>query len=444
MEDLIEEYINIIRDFTDAPDIFLQTCSYHIISTVLGQYFEILDAKIERPNLWFILSSVPGRTRRSTVSRFNEYIISSAFTKFYEENENLSRRESQLKYNLSRIIDGSTEGIADAVMHGENEGINTFNVCNPEIGDVLRKISKGQSGTQGLDTLLSRLYYGEPYYASFSQRVRNPQNRYFSAGKYVTMFSTMQEPQYYLNKTMSRQGLLRRILLVYVDAKDLSMDKWKSPFEDSLHQYRKRLDDYVENQLFPKMKKYYKSWKNYNENLNYTRYIPVNIKDNVKEEISKIAREIDEEIIEDDSDYNIYQQTKWENLIKMTVVSAIARNPLKGKEEINLWEITASYEDYQRAKNIIDEIDKHTEQILDKLGTYEIQAKRDKGIDRVYKQIYRVGKKGIIRSDLLNNLYGIKARELDEYVETLSEADKIKILRPESKKATKYIATCYM
>ncbi|MCJ7570298.1 MAG: hypothetical protein MUO82_00250 [Candidatus Thermoplasmatota archaeon] len=367
----------------DAPDIFLQSCSYHIISTILGQYFEIYDSQITRPNLWFILSSIPGRTRRSTVARYNENIISSAFTKFYEENENLTGRESYLKYSLSRIVDGSAEGIADAVMNGENEGINTFNVCNPEIGDVLRKISSGRSGAQGLDTLLSQLYYCESYHASFSQRVKNSQDRYFSAGKYVTMFSAMQEPQCYLNQGISRQGLLRRLQLIYVDAKDLSMDKWKSPFDDNLHSYQKQIDDYVENLLFPTMQKYYDAWKNFNEILNDTRYIPIKIEDNVKKEVMEVAREIDKKIIEDDSDYNIYQQAKWENLIKMTAVSAIVRNPLKGKEEVNVWSISATYDNYQRAKSILLENGKHIEQILDKIGTCEIQAKQDKGIDRV-------------------------------------------------------------
>ncbi len=66
MGDLLDDYLNIISEFTDAPDIFLQSCAFHMISTTLGQFFEIYDSHIRRPNLWFILSSIPGRTRSST------------------------------------------------------------------------------------------------------------------------------------------------------------------------------------------------------------------------------------------------------------------------------------------------------------------------------------------------------------------------------------------
>ncbi len=441
MGDLLDDYLSIIREFTDAPDIFLQSNAYHMISTTLGQFFKIYDSHIERPNLWFILSSIPGRTRRSTVISYNEQLISRAFTRFYEEIENISRREAYNKYGLSRIVDGSAEGIADKVMEGENQGVNIFNICNPEIGDVLRKISKEYGGSTGVDTLLSRLYYGEGYHADFSSRTRNPGPRTFSKGKYVTMFSSMQEPGYYLNKTMSRQGLLRRFLLVYVDAKDLSMDSWKSPFVNNLHEYQKKLDDYLESQLLPIMLEYHEAWKNYNENKPHNSYIPVKIDKEVLKKIGKIAYEVDKKIIEDDSDYHIYQQTQWESLTKMTVVSAIARNPLKGDNEQNMWCTFAYEEDFQRAKDILDVIGKHTEQILEDLGTQEIKLKRDKGLDRVYKQILKAGKNGIKRSALLNNLFGIKAKELDEYIETLAQAGKIKTLRPGNNNITKYIAT---
>ncbi|MCJ7570959.1 MAG: hypothetical protein MUO82_03660 [Candidatus Thermoplasmatota archaeon] len=445
MPDLIEEHFKITREFTDAPEIFLKTCSYHIISTVLGQYFEIFDSHVKRPNLWFILSSVPGITRRSTVCGFNEDVISRAFTKFYADNEKLAGKEAYSKYSSSRIVDGTPEGIEDAVMDGEAVGINTFNVCNPEIGDVLRKISTGKSGTYGLDTLLSRLYYGEPYIDYLSRRVKNARDRKFSAGKYVTMFSSMQEPQYYLNKTMSRQGLLRRMQLIYVDTKDLKKENWKSPFCNNLHSYQKEMEDYVDDLLFPTMLEFYNAWKNYNEDLNDTHYIPVKIEDTVNKKIEKVAYEIDMKIIDNASDYNIYQQSRWENLIKMTAVSAIARNPLEGKEKVNVWSISATYDDYQRAKNILLETGKHMEKVLDQLGTCEIQAKEDKGIDRVYQHIYSTGEKGIKRSDLSNNTH-IKAKDLQEYITTLVQSEKIKVIIKEtaSKPLVIYIATCFM
>ena len=444
MGDLLTDYLNIIREFTDAPDIFLQSCAYHVISTTLGQYFGINNAKIKRPNTWFVLSSIPGRTRRSTVCNFNEQAISRVFKGFYKEKLGLNPREAEIRYNMSRIIDGSAEGIADAVMNGENEGINTFNVCNPEIGDVLRKISQGRSGAQGIDTLLSRLYYGDGYYANFSVRSKNPEPRFFGKGKYVTMFSSMQEPEYYLNKTMSRQGLLRRLLLVYVEPKDMSMDNWKSPFDDSLHKYQKQLDDYLEKKLLPMMLKFHDAWENYNENFTGARiYIPVNIPKNIEDKIKDIAYKNDEELLDNVDDFTIYQQTQWEHLTKLTAVSAIANGDLEGKKEANIWKITAKDTDFNRAKEVLEVIGKHTEKVLEDLGTQVIQAKRDKGIDRVYKQINRAGPHGIKHSDLLNNLYGINKNDLKIYVDTLSEANKIKILYPDSKKATKYIASCY-
>ena len=81
--DLIEEYIKIIKEYTDVPEVFLRASGYHLISAMLGQYFEIPWLHKGRPNLWFLNSSIPGRMRRSTVSSFDDCVLYSSLTQFY-------------------------------------------------------------------------------------------------------------------------------------------------------------------------------------------------------------------------------------------------------------------------------------------------------------------------------------------------------------------------
>ena len=418
---LVNEYVKIISEYTDTPSVYKIASGYHIISHLFGRYFEMKNVKCGKPNVWFLPASIPGRMRRSTIQKYDEITISKTLIEFYKKS-GLNKKDAYKKWAMSIIEDGSPQGLCDAIIGGiKEQKLWHYDICSGEFGDVLRKISSKGGYSAGVDTLLSRLYYGERYIERLSQRNSKKgvsSTRFIPPNVYVTMFSCIQEPKFYLNETMSRQGLLRRIKLIYVKNTDLTMDNWSSPFKNDYDNYKNDLEQFAINELLPKMIKFDKFFT-----MNQFKPLTVDLETSVRTTIEKIARRADKALILDDCDFNIHNQTTWEHLVKTTILEALANGDVH--ETKDFMACIGDENAYKRAKEFIDTVDKHTEGIMDELTTVEIKSKREKDLEKVLRNINRAGVDGISRKDLLNSLWGMTSDKLTPLLQTLDQAGRI-------------------
>ena len=441
-ENLIKELIGITTKYIDSPLVFHKALAYHVISSTLGRFFIMPDMKCGRPNVWFVLSCIPGRGRRSTITDYNQILYFKALTEFYIQNGRLNKEDAKAKVWKSIIEDGSPQGICDCIMEGLENGIENFQLCSGEFGDILQKITSKHHYASGMDTLLSRLYYGEYYKESLSQRHGEAPSRFIPKGLFFTMFASMQEPQYYLNKKMSRQGLLRRMRIIYIKPSDFSMKDWKSPFQNEYSQYELDLLEFTEKRLVPKMIEYNQLYQRIRIERPYAPFLPVDINTTSRENITNMARKVDEDLTKDASDYNIYQQTRWEHITKYTLLNAIAEGKLIGEKLL-----IATEKHYEEAQKFDKEIDKHTMEMMENLVQIQRHEENETLIEKIIRKINGTGPDGLARSDLLNSLNGVHAKELDEFILTLKQQNKICIIDGNQKgrgrpKAT-YVSTKY-
>lgn len=409
---LIQKYLDITQKYSDAPEIFLEAGAYHIISTLLGRFFFLKDIKIRRPNTWFIISSIPGRMRRSSALDYANNVIYSALMEYYyRQDASIDINDGLSKFRLSDIEEGSPEGIVDRIQEGIEEGVNSYHITSSEFGGVLQKIA-GKGYEKGVDSLLSKLYYGESFNQSLSRR-GGGRSRDIPKGMYVTMYSAMQEPSLYLSESMSRQGLLRRIKIMWVKPEDIDMKNWKSPFEKGYDDIWDELKEYAVNDIVPLMQEYYSK-----DNLKEIRFTP-----EVKEKVEGEARRIDEELLNDPSDLNLYMQTQWEYQVKVSVLEAIA----EGDKNIDY----ATYRHLDTANSFLKKANRNTPDMMKTLAMIHKEKHTEDKLERVRRKITRAGAEGIRYSDILTSFRGMTTLELQRnYISTLLGQGKIFIMEP--------------
>lgn len=405
-DDLIQSIMKITEEYIDSPSVFHEALAYHLISSTLGRFCEMPDVKVTRPNVWFVISCIPGRGRRSSLINLSSTSYLEAWKLFYEKSKNIDTKEAQENSWRSIIEAGTTQGICDSIVEGCECRINGFNFCSGEFGGILKDITSSKHYSSGVDTLLSRLYYGEYYKEDLSRRA-NKKSRFIPEGLYVTMFTAMQEPRHYLSHNASRQGLLRRMRIIYVKPSDFLMERWKSPFHDNYKFCKKELKMLVGNLIVPKMIE-----MNTKQNSELT---PMTIDDGVKVKINEIAWKTDKILIEEASDFNIYQQTRWEHLTKYTVLTALSN----GRTHANI-------NDYHKALKFDALIDKHAKEMMDELETTFEVEKENKYCNRIERKIQKAGPNGISHSLLMNAFPNISLEDKKTYVSVLQEQDKIK------------------
>jgi hypothetical protein len=71
LSDAFEEYNSRVSEYTDAPEVFIQGSFYYLVSATQGEFYQnpMTPPGAQRPNEFIMFSSIPGRTRRSTVQR---------------------------------------------------------------------------------------------------------------------------------------------------------------------------------------------------------------------------------------------------------------------------------------------------------------------------------------------------------------------------------------
>lgn len=349
---LIDEFVTIIQNWSDTPEVMLRSAAYFVISSTLGKYLtlEQLPAKFPRPNVFFVLGSDPYLTHRSTLESmvktilrenfkdFNwdryrkvpkkekeeEEVIQSEFEAVPEEDELASDDDEKERFLVKEfdkhiVESGTPEGLVDRI---QRYGYDQYLLIGSEYGEAFSQVTNQTHYMYGLITILDKLYYGESYSSVLSTR-QGKGPRYFREGLYVTMFAAMQDMRLYLNEFMGRQGFLRRCILVPVFTEDLDERKRKPPVilgRESL--WTRELPDFA--------KKLTEVERLLATNLATHRKISVIMFPSAEKKLNELAVSNDKRIIAQArqdrgaSLHSFYFSSYWEQIIKLAALEAVS------------------------------------------------------------------------------------------------------------------------
>lgn len=439
-DNLIERFENDVSQYCDAPIGFIKCGSHFLAASLLGRYCLIPEMPFGgRPNPWFIIASIPGRMRRSSALNYTEYVYDKALTRHFSDVLPFDTEELEGEYSpeaitdlrelnakkyvsKTKISDGTPEGISDAIQTGyemDEYQIKSFGITSGEFGGTIKQIV-GKGYRQGVAQLFSKLKYGEEDRVYLSQRGGKRGLRYIPRGLFVTMLCSMQEPQQYLSEVQSRQGLLRRMMIYFVKPEELSMDHWLPPLRSDREE--------VWNSLYQIADSYYNRMKKMDEGrsmgwsyLEGEEYVPILIDSDVRDRINDIAEEVDENLIQESNDFNIYRQGRWEQLLELAATNSLARSPI-GLAESAFY---VQMEDLEKAIDFHDLISKNAKEMLDELSVSKGRVEtEERQLNRIYGYINERGSAGIERSKLLNKSKMI-AKKLDDHIKTLVQGERI-------------------
>ncbi len=417
--DLIKEYVSFIEEQLDAPKEFIEASGYYLVSAILGKFFHCASlpgGKLgAKPNVWFILSSIPGRTRRSTVSNYCQFVYKNALIKFFGAKLKMSLDDSKKRTYNTIIEEGTPEGIVDHIQLTE---LDTYTLVSTEFGSVLQRMGT-KDYELGVSTLYSKLYYGEGHSMMLSQKGKEARNRFLKSGLYVTMFCGMQEAGEYITRTMSRQGLLRRLILVACYPKEIV--RWKKPLD------RMRQDVYGE--LWTVVDEFVKKALQITEKLETSSLETFDMvfAPDAENIVNKYARKHDKALESNFgvTDANIYMQSFWEHLAKLSMLRAISRNSFKlerNGDSVGWIEKV----DVEEALDFLNRATKHNRQIISNLEESDEKIRTSKHpLERIFELIDS-DTKGIPRSELFRKT-GMTKRLLDSYLDTLFAQERIEL-----------------
>jgi len=414
MPNIMDSYISIIRENLDAPHVFIDASAYHIISSCLGRFFHcslIPGGKLGgRPNVWFVLSSIPGRTRRSTISNYAQYVYRETLKKFEMKRFKLSEKEATVKVFNSIIEEGTPEGIVD---HVQNTELNHYCIVSTEFGSVLQRMGT-KDYELGVSTLYSKLYYGESHSMMLSQRGKEAKNRYLPPGLYVNMFCGMQEASEYITRTMSRQGLLRRLIIVY--CKPSEIDNWIEP----INCFREN----IYNDLWMTSENLFETMEDILDNLSHSGQTSFDTGFHPKamNKINEYAKENDYLLTKKVTDANIYMQSFWEHLSKLSMLEAIADKSFLYESPPKCW---VKERHVNKALMFLNTATKHNRDLINSLGREEEKIIQSSvPIEKIYSIIKAGGKEGVKRS-IIYRKCKMNSYRLESYIRTLCRQERI-------------------
>jgi len=365
---ILDEYVKTVSEVCDAPEMFIKASAYSLISNLLGRYFTAFEMPYGRPNLWFLISSIPGRFRRSTVASYFNHAYTQTLLKYLElkqkpkqENEEEEIEPKKL-IDMSLIEEGTPEGIADAITFSYEKGIDTFSIFSSEWGGVLKRMAE-QQYMSGTLNLLSKLYYGEGGSIHLSQR-SGGKMRYIPEGLYVTMFTGMQEPELYLTPSMVRQGTMRRILIIF----EKQANRWMQPIKigydqayDEITAWSHKVADLMikyETMRASHMESYFKRFA----------YLHIFMHPKTVDILNVKASQLDAELDKSPTNENIYKQSLWEHLAKLAMNECIAEGIFTPETKEEMPRMIISPIQLEKAKSFLDNIENKMEGIINALG----------------------------------------------------------------------------
>ncbi len=437
--DLISKFTKIVSEYCDAPEDFIKAGGYHLVASLLGRFAILPNVPYgNKPNPWFILSSIPSRMRRSTVLNYVEFVYKRALSYFYNGD-----KDTKQKIAHSILEEGTIEGLMDHIETAYNEGITAFTIMSSEFGGILKRMTSTNYQI-GVSSFLSKLKYGEEGTMYLSTRGGKKGIRHIPHGLFVTMFTSMQEPEFYITKEQVRQGLMRRLMIIYKRPADLK--RWLSPLRLERADVWRLLDCYA-TELAEKMgilhqRRYFR--------LRYDDEpaVPIYITEN--EAINQLAKDLEMSLVEKDkkgikvSDLDIYKLGFTEQIIELSAVRSLARFQLVEGDTLSF---VVTEEDLKEAQAFHKSISSRIEEVFESISVRRQPLKIEETIEKIFEFIRRGGKSGVAKSELYR-AFQIKANELESCLASLIRADRIVMITEKTgkpgKPRTRIIAKAFL
>ena len=426
MVNFLDEFFFRVSEVTDAPDVFIQACGYFLVSTAMGVKVDPIYFK--SVNVWFMFSSIPWLTRRSTlISDLTIPILKKSYAIYLQNEFGVEEKEAKKIANYMIIESGSPEGICDDIMEAiENVKMDRFAIVSPEFGGIIKSINK-RDYLIGLFQLLSKLYSGEEHKQSLSKR-RKQKSRYIPPGLYVTALLGMQEPKLYLTREQFEQGLMRRIIFIYQHPKHKT--RWMSLFDvrrrimwdeifDETSGIVGDLAQRIQNFTSPSIDRVVVEYKG----KDFIKF---------KEEYDELEKSAENKIKQDPQNLlNYFEIACVSNLPKLAILNTLSRykEPIKkGNEYVVYFE----YKDFEKALEFIKSVFEFSKDAIIELDTYlpkKLEPLPVTGkVDQTLELIRKSGSNGISDAELLKQT-GIYRLTLKEILLTLARRKDIYIFQ---------------
>lgn len=453
INDTIIDVVKTLEKYIDAPTSFLIGGAYWLNSALLGQFYRCEDIPSGMPNVWYVMASIPGRCRRSSVMGayvtiyrkvMKKYLevtgITDKFNQIMREKfEALPEKEQKKKKNKpkyishmmyienTRLEEGTPEGIMDAIQFAyENYQIESFHFTNPEFGGTLSQM--GAKGTPyGISRIMSMLWSAEPGKVNLSMRSDKGSVRYIPEGLFITLFAGMQEPWTYVDKRSIKQGLMRRAPVDYVLAHEGYL-----PLIGYNRRLYKAAIDAIADKLTEKMlqiREYKMEWA--------YDYLYANFDQNVWELVNKYDELWNRKVDQHGTLVNIMLQSKGVHLSKYALVRALARGTFQDDGQI-----FATAKDVEESKNFLEAITTNYDIWVANIGLEDRKMQRLEGYDRMI-EILDVTTDFISKHELNIKMgSAVLADDVRKWYQTgraRGEMRSVKVIKPNAKRAPIYV-----
>jgi hypothetical protein len=418
-ENLMDTFYEIMHEDTDIPPVFIKAAGYWILSSTLGVFtpIEQLIPPSNRPNLYFILSSLPGITRRSTLIRAATNVYKTAWVAYFEKagitDETIIDDVVEKKILERFTIQGMADHIGDTVADNKTKD---YTIISDEFGSILKQ-KKTDTYLSNMLNMLASLYYGEPFRETLSGRQGKQTQRRIPEGVYMTLLASMQNPDEYLSESLLAQGFLRRTMIIYVHPKDLDPTNYKEYLRIHTIDRPKKI-----NELGKKIGNIIHIFANENINMFMDGLTCKKTNENAKKLYKKI-------IEKENSEKEQLMQSRAEHLLKLAALEAISANYSEiATFKDNVIPINTNH--FNRASKFIELADKRIDVILEATTTpiQKTPAQSDK------KEFMRILSKfneentenGLIGTGKICSVLGKTKMNLKPLLITLVETDEIK------------------
>ena len=246
--------------------------------------------------------------RKSTViDGIAKTLVKNAWRSFYQRTSPRLTPQQIDEIISKRFIEtGSYEGIVKHISELQNE-FEEFFIISTEWGGVLQ-LMKNREYMTGFATLLSKLWSGEEHLPRLVH-----ETRYIRGGLYVTALLGMQEPWLYIDNWLFRQGLMRRVLLIYQEPEDKT--RWLPPLDMGRIVHYDELRDIGE-EIAELM-------------ISYEEANPVEARFSSEafNMINQYAQQVEAELRQQGGtgNWTLYYQNMWDHLVKLSVIHSISR-----------------------------------------------------------------------------------------------------------------------
>jgi len=368
---MFDTFVELGKEFTEAPEIFLEASKYYLISDTLGVFHRAIADVNPRLNVFIVLSSPPATHHRSTVKFLTKIVQQEAYKEFFRLNETYYEIEDVEKIANERILGtGSPEGLIDQISDLRDEhGINFVTIHGTEFGMTLREVF-GKKYMEGVGKLLSTIYDGDSYSLALSRRTQQRTVHYLPQGTYCTMLSEMQEFYKYITEEMFDQGLVRRLLIIYKKGKP---ERSRPPIDMEL-----RRDDIIEElrELGRKIGEKMNEIKERAERRDVNEYTPVAALGNIADKMIKIDQTFADARDYDNPTYGDYYIECFRDYFrKLTYLNAIANDRLVGGKMI-----IPKSQDIKEAMKFIAKVRRTIEPEFSLIGTTRTRVRDVKSI----------------------------------------------------------------